>query len=106
MLGGILACGFTHAGITPLDVAKCNMQVCFLSCNFFFVFPMLLQGKPCKIHRSLFRSQNSRRRGGLTRYLEGLYAHIHRLLSARNVQIRPLRSFQGLLHEPRWRREC
>jgi solute carrier family 25 phosphate transporter 3 len=28
MLGGILACGFTHAGITPLDVAKCNMQVC------------------------------------------------------------------------------
>jgi solute carrier family 25 (mitochondrial phosphate transporter), member 3 len=28
MLGGILACGVTHAGITPLDVAKCNMQVC------------------------------------------------------------------------------
>lgn len=27
MLGGILACGITHAGITPLDVAKCNMQV-------------------------------------------------------------------------------
>jgi hypothetical protein len=27
MLGGALACGFTHAGITPLDVAKCNMQV-------------------------------------------------------------------------------
>ncbi|KII87241.1 hypothetical protein PLICRDRAFT_93038 [Plicaturopsis crispa FD-325 SS-3] len=27
MLGGVLACGFTHAGITPLDVAKCNMQV-------------------------------------------------------------------------------
>ncbi|KAF8636419.1 hypothetical protein AX17_003601 [Amanita inopinata Kibby_2008] len=27
MLGGILACGVTHAGITPLDVAKCNMQV-------------------------------------------------------------------------------
>jgi len=26
-LGGILACGITHAGITPLDVAKCNMQV-------------------------------------------------------------------------------
>ena len=28
MLGGLLACGLTHAGITPLDVAKCNMQVC------------------------------------------------------------------------------
>ncbi|KAF8075022.1 mitochondrial carrier protein [Lyophyllum atratum] len=27
MLGGAIACGFTHAGITPLDVAKCNMQV-------------------------------------------------------------------------------
>ncbi|KAF5336018.1 hypothetical protein D9611_006378 [Ephemerocybe angulata] len=27
MLGGVLACGITHAGITPLDVAKCNMQV-------------------------------------------------------------------------------
>ncbi|KAF8909351.1 mitochondrial carrier protein [Gymnopilus junonius] len=27
LLGGILACGITHAGITPLDVAKCNMQV-------------------------------------------------------------------------------
>ena len=28
MFGGALACGTTHAGITPLDVAKCNMQVC------------------------------------------------------------------------------
>lgn len=27
ILGGAIACGFTHAGITPLDVAKCNMQV-------------------------------------------------------------------------------
>jgi len=27
MLGGVLACGITHAGITPLDVAKCNIQV-------------------------------------------------------------------------------
>jgi len=27
LLGGMLACGVTHAGITPLDVAKCNMQV-------------------------------------------------------------------------------
>lgn len=27
MLGGALACGGTHAAITPLDVTKCNMQV-------------------------------------------------------------------------------
>lgn len=27
MLGGALACGLTHFGITPLDVTKCNMQV-------------------------------------------------------------------------------
>jgi len=27
LIGGVLACGFTHAGITPLDVTKCNMQV-------------------------------------------------------------------------------
>ncbi|KAJ3129647.1 Cu/Pi carrier [Nowakowskiella sp. JEL0407] len=27
VLGGILACGLTHAAITPLDVTKCNMQV-------------------------------------------------------------------------------
>jgi solute carrier family 25 phosphate transporter 3 len=27
MLGSVLVCGLTHAGITPLDAAKCNMQV-------------------------------------------------------------------------------
>jgi len=27
LVGGILACGLTHALITPLDVTKCNMQV-------------------------------------------------------------------------------
>lgn len=27
VLGGVLACGLTHAVITPLDVTKCNMQV-------------------------------------------------------------------------------
>ncbi|KAJ1565099.1 Cu/Pi carrier [Cladochytrium tenue] len=27
LLGGVLACGITHAAVTPLDVAKCNMQV-------------------------------------------------------------------------------
>ncbi|KAE8999146.1 hypothetical protein PR003_g17494 [Phytophthora rubi] len=26
MVGGILSCGLTHTGITPLDVVKCNMQ--------------------------------------------------------------------------------
>jgi hypothetical protein len=28
VLGGILACGLTHTAICPLDVTKCNMQVC------------------------------------------------------------------------------
>ena len=27
MVGGILSCGLTHTAVTPLDVAKCNMQV-------------------------------------------------------------------------------
>jgi len=27
LVGGVLACGLTHALITPLDVTKCNMQV-------------------------------------------------------------------------------
>ena len=27
MMGGVLACGVTHAGITPLDVVKCRKQV-------------------------------------------------------------------------------
>lgn len=27
IVGGVLACGTTHAAITPLDVTKCNMQV-------------------------------------------------------------------------------
>ena len=27
VMGGIMACGLTHAAITPLDVTKCNMQV-------------------------------------------------------------------------------
>ena len=28
-LGGVLSCGLTHLAVTPLDVAKCNMQVGF-----------------------------------------------------------------------------
>ena len=27
--GGILSCGLTHMAVTPLDLVKCNMQVCF-----------------------------------------------------------------------------
>lgn len=27
MFGGVLSCGLTHLAVTPLDVAKCNMQV-------------------------------------------------------------------------------
>ena len=27
-VGGAAACGFTHAAVTPLDVIKCNIQVC------------------------------------------------------------------------------
>ncbi|RLN98485.1 hypothetical protein BBJ28_00006539 [Nothophytophthora sp. Chile5] len=27
MVAGLLACGITHTGITPMDVVKCNMQV-------------------------------------------------------------------------------
>jgi len=27
MIGGVLSCGLTHLAVTPLDVAKCNMQV-------------------------------------------------------------------------------
>jgi hypothetical protein len=30
VLGGILACGLTHTAVCPLDVTKCNMQVCYL----------------------------------------------------------------------------
>ncbi|ERN06915.1 hypothetical protein AMTR_s00005p00259250 [Amborella trichopoda] len=26
MVGGLLSCGLTHAGVTPLDLLKCNMQ--------------------------------------------------------------------------------
>lgn len=26
-LGGLLCCGLTHTGVTPLDVVKCNMQI-------------------------------------------------------------------------------
>ena len=27
-VGGILSCGLTHTAVTPLDLVKCNMQVC------------------------------------------------------------------------------
>lgn len=44
MLGGILACGITHAGITPLDVTKCNMQVRVARLGFKFVVAYTLSG--------------------------------------------------------------
>ena len=25
--GGVLSCGLTHLAVTPMDIAKCNMQV-------------------------------------------------------------------------------
>jgi hypothetical protein len=31
LVGGIIACGVTHTAICPLDVTKCNMQVCDLT---------------------------------------------------------------------------
>ena len=27
MVGGIFACGLTHAAVCPLDIVKCRMQV-------------------------------------------------------------------------------
>ncbi len=48
MLGGALACGFTHAGITPLDVTKCNMQA-----------------RPSLLSSSLFKSKLILRRSTL-----------------------------------------
>ena len=27
MIGGAMACGLTHAGITPLDLVKCRKQI-------------------------------------------------------------------------------
>jgi hypothetical protein len=48
-LGGILSCGLTHLAVTPLDVAKCNMQVrvffFFLRCNGSEMHPV---GRICK----------------------------------------------------------
>ena len=34
-IGGALSCGTTHTAVTPLDVVKCNMQVCrlFAACT-------------------------------------------------------------------------
>lgn len=54
MLGGALACGVTHAGITPLDVAKCNMQVRHLDRLFecLFVSKHSPLGEPHKIQGS------------------------------------------------------
>ena len=104
MLGGALACGLTHAGITPLDVAKCNMQVMQF-------YPLLvldsstsLPGRPCEIQGTWFHYQNSRRGRGCQRYLERVWAHFGWLQPPRNVQVWSLRSLQGYIYEPCWRR--
>ena len=44
MLGGALACGFTHAGITPLKITNSNMQVCISSS----LIPLLSCTLSCK----------------------------------------------------------
>lgn len=36
-MGGILSCGLTHTGVTPLDLVKCNMQVFFLHSSHHFL---------------------------------------------------------------------
>lgn len=48
MLAGALACGVTHAGMTPIDVTKCNMQVCsrMLSTR----FPRFSPCSRCAVH--------------------------------------------------------
>ena len=53
MLGGVLACGLTHAGITPLDVAKCNMQVKLRDLYFLFTLITLCQVNPAKYKGSI-----------------------------------------------------
>lgn len=56
MLGGALACGFTHAGITPLDVTKCNMQVRYLSVSHSAPVPRFYGRVACPILCSLQRA--------------------------------------------------
>ncbi len=62
MLGGVLACGITHAGMTPLDVTKCNMQVRpHRVSDVSRVFTLSLVGKPWQVHGSQSRLQDYRR---------------------------------------------
>lgn len=45
-VGGIVSCGGTHTLVTPLDVAKCNMQVFYYQCrNLIIIFP----GRPRQV---------------------------------------------------------
>ena len=105
MLGGMLACGITHAGITPLDVTKCNMQVRKLSLLPNLSSDACLPGRPGKIQRSRFRIKNPHSRGRRNWYLERLWPDIRRLLPPGPVQIWIVRSLQGCLLEPRGRGE-
>ena len=41
-VGGTLCCGLTHMAVTPLDLVKCNMQVCFrFSFRLIFIYVSL-----------------------------------------------------------------
>ena len=41
MVGGIFACGLTHAAICPLDIVKCRKQVSVLTAAFTLVTAIL-----------------------------------------------------------------
>ena len=87
MLGGVLACGLTHAGITPLDVAKCNMQVSLSRPSYLPSCLIFQTGEPRQVQGSYLWSRHTRSRGGSDWYLERLWPHPCRLLSTRHVQV-------------------
>ncbi|KAJ7501447.1 mitochondrial carrier protein [Mycena galericulata] len=49
MIAGVLACGVTHAAMTPVDVAKCNMQV----------DPVKYRGTPTSVIRTLLAEEGA-----------------------------------------------
>jgi len=104
MLGGVLACGLTHAGITPLDVAKCNMQVGTIHCPWKYTPRFLSLGKPCQVHRQYQCPKDHRCGRRHKGRLERFRPHSGRILPPGHVQVWPLRDIQRLLHESRWPR--
>merc|ERR1719183_3344123 len=69
-VAGVLSCGLTHFAVTPLDVAKCNMQV-----------------DPTKYKSLSFHQDYYGRRGHGCPH-EGLVPNPRRLLRSRYVQVR------------------